>query len=90
MEEELSPDQMDRITDALAGGRKIEAIKIYREATGKGLKESKDFLDALAPRLREQDPQMHAQPPAAGSGGCAPVLLLLAALWAAAVAWTIG
>jgi large subunit ribosomal protein L7/L12 len=28
-------------------GNKIEAIKIYREQTGLGLKEAKDFIDSL-------------------------------------------
>jgi len=33
--------------DALQKGKKINAIKIYREATGVGLKEAKDYVDAL-------------------------------------------
>ncbi len=28
-------------------GNKIEAIKLYREQTGLGLKEAKDFIDSL-------------------------------------------
>ena len=31
----------------LAAGRKIEAIRLYREHTGLGLKEAKDAIDAL-------------------------------------------
>lgn len=31
----------------LASGKKIEAIKLYRERTGVGLKEAKDFIDGL-------------------------------------------
>jgi len=31
----------------LREGRKIQAIKLYREHTGLGLKESKDYIDAL-------------------------------------------
>jgi hypothetical protein len=34
--------------DLLARGRKIEAIKVYRERTGKGLKEAKDAVEAFA------------------------------------------
>lgn len=30
------------------GGQKIEVIKVVRDATGKGLKESKDLVDAAA------------------------------------------
>ena len=35
------------VADLVAGGNKIEAIKRYREATGLGLKEAKDAVDAL-------------------------------------------
>lgn len=33
---------------ASAGDKKIEVIKVVRDATGKGLKESKDLVDAAA------------------------------------------
>ncbi len=42
---DLDPDVEAEINDALARGKKIEAIKILREATGKGLKESKEMVD---------------------------------------------
>ena len=38
----------DPLLAAIHEGRKIEAIKIYRERTGLGLKESKDAVEALA------------------------------------------
>jgi large subunit ribosomal protein L7/L12 len=38
--------------DAIGRGKLIEAIKIYREATGVGLKEAKDAVDAIAGRWR--------------------------------------
>lgn len=44
----LSEQQLDAVTDALKQGRKIEAIKLVREATGLGLKEAKDAVEALA------------------------------------------
>jgi len=34
--------------DALGRGKTIEAIKIYRSATGAGLKEAKEAVDAMA------------------------------------------
>jgi ribosomal protein L7/L12 len=37
-----------RITAAIAAGNMIEAVRLYREATGLGLKESKDAVDVLA------------------------------------------
>ncbi|MCC6443552.1 MAG: ribosomal protein L7/L12 [Armatimonadetes bacterium] len=38
-----APDPIRELTRA---GRKIEAIKLYRERTGAGLKEAKDAVDA--------------------------------------------
>jgi len=35
------------VVDAMQRGKKIEAIKLYREATGTGLKEAKDFIEAV-------------------------------------------
>lgn len=40
-------DLSKRIGDLLAGGQKIEAIKELREATGLGLAEAKDVVEAL-------------------------------------------
>lgn len=37
----------DQILDALSRGKKIEAIKHYRAATGAGLKEAKDYVEGL-------------------------------------------
>jgi Ribosomal protein L7/L12 C-terminal domain len=51
---DLALDQDDALPpamyDLIARGKKIEAIKIYREATGVGLKEAKDAVDAIARR----------------------------------------
>jgi ribosomal protein L7/L12 len=38
------------VLDALRRGRKVEAIKEYRAATGTGLKEAKDYVEALQRR----------------------------------------
>jgi ribosomal protein L7/L12 len=35
-------------------GKKILAIKLYREATGVGLKEAKDYVDSLDPAYRKR------------------------------------
>lgn len=42
-----SPVGLERVHEALAAGKKIEAIKHYRDLTGVGLKEAKDAVDAL-------------------------------------------
>jgi ribosomal protein L7/L12 len=40
------------IAEAIRSGRKIEAIKLYREAHGVGLKEAKDAVDAYEAAVR--------------------------------------
>ena len=35
------------VITALQGGNKIQAIKLYREATGAGLKEAKDLVEEI-------------------------------------------
>ena len=51
----------------LQAGQKIEAIKRYRERTGRGLKESKDYVDALQTRAGLKSQQR----------GCAGVVLFV-------------
>ena len=43
----LTGDALAQVRAALAAGNKIEAIKLYREHTGLGLKEAKDAVDAM-------------------------------------------
>lgn len=40
-----APD--DDLRELVRAGRKIEAIKLYRERTNCGLKEAKDYVDGL-------------------------------------------
>lgn len=42
---------MDQVLELVRNNRLIEAIKVVREATGLGLKESKDLVDNLKRRL---------------------------------------
>lgn len=56
-------------------GRKIEAIKLYREATGEGLREAKEFIEELEGQLRTEEPDKFSTPP--GGSGCAGVLLVV-------------
>jgi ribosomal protein L7/L12 len=47
-EHPASAEEIDETVRALvADGRQIEAIKLVREHTGLGLKEAKDYVDAL-------------------------------------------
>jgi ribosomal protein L7/L12 len=43
----------DQIRDLLAKGQKIEAIKMYRLATNLGLKEAKDYVEAIQAQMPE-------------------------------------
>lgn len=47
LDREPAGDLRGRVIDLLREGRKIEAIKIYRDATGEGLKEAKDAVEAI-------------------------------------------
>ena len=47
------------LVSLLKQGRKIDAIKVYREATGSGLKESKDVIESIADRYGLSASQSH-------------------------------
>ena len=86
---DLTDDQWSQVEAHLYDGRKIEAIKVYREATGAGLKESKDILDQHEAELRGQFPERFKT---TGKAGCGTAVMLLAVgllgLGAAALAAT--
>lgn len=58
------------LLNLLRACEKIQAIKIYRDRTGVGLKEAKDAVESLAKR--------HGVPVSSGCGGAALVLLAAA------------
>ena len=87
---ESSPDAPLPTSDALTGdlapvadflfaGRKIDAIRHYREHVkpGTGLKESKEAVDQLEAGLRAQHPEKFS---AKAKSGCAAVLAVLAVI----------
>jgi len=82
---QLPDETVVRITEALYNGRKIEAIRVYREATGRGLKDSKDFIDALEAQLRQESPEKFKVAP--GGVSCATVVAVM--MLAAAVVWLV-
>jgi hypothetical protein len=47
------------VIDALQKGNKIQAIKIYREATGAGLKEAKDLVEEDMATSASHDTTLH-------------------------------
>lgn len=49
---DVAAEAMEEIRDFLRAGKKIEAIKVLREATGMGLKEAKAVLQSLEKVIR--------------------------------------
>jgi hypothetical protein len=78
----IPDDKIAALEQALFRGNKIEAIKIHRECTGLGLKESKDAVDALEVELRTRVPEKFTAPPR--GKGCLGAAAFLAVIFAAA------
>ena len=66
----IANEVMDEILDHLAEGQKLQAIKVYRNASGKPLRESKVFVEQLIDELGIELPEP--------KGCSAAVLLILA------------
>jgi len=64
----LSPEAAAEIDRLVAAEQKIQAIKVYREHTGVGLKEAKDAVEAWQPGSGASAPQTAASAPAAAPG----------------------
>jgi ribosomal protein L7/L12 len=61
-------DLQAQIDELLRSGNKIEAIKIYREATGCGLKEAKDVVEAFEQGSPLTMPETSPAEPSSASG----------------------
>ena len=81
---QLNEQQRQAINVDIFDGRKIEAIKLYRAATGVGLKEAKDAVDEIEKDLRQREPGKFAKP--AGKSGCMSVVAVVALLVSAVLA----
>lgn len=71
---EPTSEQWQAIEDELYTGRKIAAIKLFREAVGCDLKTAKDTLDRHEQVLRERDPEKFIT----SKSGCGSAVLILA------------
>lgn len=56
MSNPISPEDLRDIQESIFAGRKIEAIKLYREYSGLGLKDAKDAVEELERKLRAESP----------------------------------
>lgn len=86
---DLSPEEEEKVRNALAARKKIQAIKIYREATGVDLRESKEAVEAMqrgTPASETAGTSRQARP-GVESSGCGPSAICLCAL---AVTLTVG
>jgi len=81
---QIPEDRLSAIREAIYGGaaRKIEAIKLVREATSCGLKEAKDFVEKTAAAMYASEPEKFAMPPTAK--GCMTMLVAAALIVAVA------
>jgi hypothetical protein len=77
MSDSNTPEYMSQISSAIAAGRKIEAIKIYREESGKSLADAKTFIEELSARLKAEDPETYARVNPAKGAGCASMIVAL-------------
>lgn len=69
----MSEETAGAITQALFTGKKVEAVKLYREAEGCDLKEAKEAMDALETALREETPESFRF---GSKSGCMSVLVI--------------
>lgn len=71
---DLDHDLREQILACLNQKQKLKAIKLYRDATGASLSESKRFVETLLEQLRQEDPESYPQ---AGTAGCTLSVFLL-------------
>jgi|SRR5580765_5015257 hypothetical protein len=56
MSKPLSEGDLNEIREEIFAGRKITAIKLYRQYSGLGLAEAKDAVEEMERKLREESP----------------------------------
>ena len=77
MFDNIPDNKQTELREALFAARKVEAIKLYREATGLGQKEAKDAVDAIEAALRRESPEKFTVGPAEGGWLAVAVVLLV-------------
>jgi hypothetical protein len=56
MSSPISEGDLKEVVNAIVTGRKIEAIKLYRQYSGLGLKQAKDAVEELEKKLQKELP----------------------------------
>ena len=72
--------QLDEILDEIHAGKKLNAVKIYKEAKGVSLMEAKEFVEKLMRELEIAQPG--SVPRASGCNAITLMLIMLATIWA--------
>ena len=88
MTDRLTDDQVKRVMEELEAENKIGAIKMCREFTGWGLKESKEFIDDRVNDLIERDPEKYGHLLSAGGKGCSTAAMFFIGL-SGVISWII-
>jgi|ERR1043166_4876342 translation elongation factor EF-Ts len=57
MSNPISENDLKEVVNAILAGQKIEAIKLYREYSGLGLKDAKDAVEEIEKKLRTDAPE---------------------------------
>ena len=84
----IPEDKLTEIKEAIFKGHKIQAIKLYREATNAGLAEAKNGVEKLETELRAAAPERYSTQ--ASGRGCLTAVVTLCAIVIAALLWMIG
>ena len=83
----LPEDQLAKIKEALFQGRKIDAIKLYRNVDpAAALADAKAAVEAMEAELRKSSPEKFSAPASSGKG-CLGVAMALCAVVVAAIWW---
>ena len=75
MADPLPDEIVTQINQAIFNGRKIEAIVVYRKATGCDLKSAKDFIESLQSQLWAESPDLFKVDP--NASGCVRTTAML-------------
>jgi hypothetical protein len=81
MDTPTPPDHSEAIKEALFTGRKITAIKLYREQNQVGLAEAKAAVEKLETQLRAASPERFTAPRGGGCLAASAVIGLLFVVW---------
>jgi len=62
MKRDLTPEDLDRITQVVLVGDRIEATNIYISITERGLTEAQTFIKALTAEVKSTHEETHTAP----------------------------